>query len=59
MMIFKITPSVDYTWWLKRLYTQLNEPINQNSVKVPKVVEPMNKNQENFIIKVWGLYYFV
>ena len=25
---------------LKRLDTKLNEPINQNSTKVPKVVEP-------------------
>ena len=43
MMIQKITPFVDYNWWLKRLYTQLIEPINQNSIKVPKVVKPKNK----------------
>ena len=35
-MIHKITPSVDY--WLKRLETELNEPTNQNSIEVPKVV---------------------
>ena len=32
----KITPSVDHNKWLKRLDTQLNEPTNQNSRKVPK-----------------------
>ena len=30
----KITPSVDYIQWWKRLDTKLNEPTNQ---KVPKV----------------------
>ena len=29
---------VDYNKWLKRLDTQLNEPTNQNSLKVAKVV---------------------
>ena len=24
------TPSLDYNWWLKRLETQLNDPINRN-----------------------------
>ena len=33
----KIAPSVDYNQWLKRFDTQLNEPKNQNSIKVPKV----------------------
>ena len=28
---------------LKRLNTQLNEPTNQNSINVPKVVEPVKK----------------
>ena len=42
-MIHKIAPSVDYNQLLKRLDTQLNEPANQNSLKVPKVVKPMNK----------------
>ena len=40
MMIHKITISVDYNQYLKRLDTQLNEPTNQNLIKVPKVVEP-------------------
>ena len=39
----KITLSVDYNYWLKRLNTQLNELTKQNSVKVPKVVKPTNK----------------
>ena len=43
MMIFKITPPVDYYQWLNRLDTQLNEPPNQNSIKVPKLVKPKNK----------------
>ena len=41
--IYKITPSVDCNKWLKRLDTQLDKSINQNSSKVPKVVEPTNK----------------
>ena len=43
MMKLKITPSVDYNQWLNRLNTQLNRPFNQNSMKVPKVVNPKNK----------------
>ena len=35
-------PSVDNNKWLKRLETQLNEPTNQNSLKVFKFVESMN-----------------
>ena len=46
MMTNKITHSVDYNYWLKRLVTQLNETANQNSSKVPK---------ENVIMKLWGL----
>ena len=46
-MIHKINSSVDYNKWLKRLSTQLNEPTNQNSIKVTKVVQPSNKNQSN------------
>ena len=39
MIINKITTSVDYNLWLKHLDTQLNKPINQNSIKkVPKGV---------------------
>ena len=43
MMTNKITPSVDYKYWLKRWDTQLNEQTNQNSIKLPKVVRPTNK----------------
>ena len=39
----QITPFVDYNQWLKRLGTQLNEPTNQNLMKVPKVGNPTNK----------------
>ena len=39
-MINKITLSVDYNKWLKRLDTQLNKPTNQNLIKVYK---PTNK----------------
>ena len=38
MYITNVIPSVDYEYWLKRLDTKLNEPSNQNSIKVPKVV---------------------
>ena len=43
MIINKIIPSVDYNQWLIVLDTQLDEPTNQNSIKFPKVFEPMNK----------------
>ena len=39
MMIHKIPSSVDYNQWLKHLYTQLKEPTNKYSIKVPKEVE--------------------
>ena len=39
MIIYKITSSVDYT---KCMGIQLNEPNNQNSIKVPKVVKQTN-----------------
>ena len=29
---------------VERLDTQLNEPTNQNAIKVPKVVQPTNNN---------------
>ena len=51
MIIHKIPTSVDYNYWLKRLDTQLNETTNQNSLKVPKVVNPMNKKT---ILKTLG-----
>ena len=43
MIIYKIKPSVDYNKRLKRLDTQINEPTNENLIKVPKVVKPTNK----------------
>ena len=43
MMIHKITPSSIIQFSLKHLDTELNKPTNQNSVKDPKVVKPMNK----------------
>ena len=42
MIIHEITPSVDYSSRLKSLNTQLNEPTNQNSLKVLKVVKLAN-----------------
>ena len=41
--MYPITSSVDYSLWLKRLDTQLNEATNQNSRKVPKVIKLTNK----------------
>ena len=43
MMIDKITPSVDYNQWLKRLDSQLNDPTNQNLIEVPNFIMPKNK----------------
>ena len=42
-MIHKIIPSVDYSWWLKRLDIQLNAPTKQSYIQVPKVVKPRTK----------------
>ena len=39
----QITPSIDCIYCLKRLETKLNNSINQNSIKVPKNVEPSKK----------------
>ena len=33
MMKPKITPSVDYNFWMKRLETQVKEPTNENMNK--------------------------
>ena len=38
MMTTLITLTGDYNWWLKRLDTNLNEPTNQNSIEVLKVI---------------------
>ena len=43
MMTHKITLSVDYNKWFKHLDTQPNEPTNENSIKVLKIVDPTNK----------------
>ena len=40
MRLIKITPSVDETYWSKRLDTVSLEVTNQNLVKEPKVFEP-------------------
>ena len=39
MMMHKITPSVDYNWWM----SHVNKPTNQNSIKVPNIIKPTNK----------------
>ena len=44
-MIHKIIPSVDYI-----LDTPLNEPTNQNSIKVFKVVMPTNKKNLLYVL---------
>ena len=43
MMIHKITPNVDYNQWSELSETQLNESTDRNSIQVPKVVTPTNK----------------
>ena len=42
-MLLKIIPPVDYNSRLKRFDTQLNEPTNQNSIKVSEVFKSNNK----------------
>ena len=40
----KITPSVDYNYWLKCLEAQVNEPTKENSIRSPKVLgQQINK----------------
>ena len=43
MMTHKITPSVDYNLWLKRLDTQLNELTNQ----IPKLLSQRIRKRYN------------
>ena len=43
MMIHKITPSVHYNLWLKRLDTQLNEPTNQSPQNLQSSSKQKNK----------------
>ena len=45
-------PSVEYNQWLKRLYTKLNEPTNQNIMKVPKVIETTNGKSKDILWKL-------
>ena len=52
--LMNISLSVDYDLWLKRLDTQLNGPIIQNSLKFLKIVESTKKKKLP-IIKLWGL----
>ena len=46
MMINKFKSLLDNDYWLKLLDPQLIEPTNQNSIKVPKIVKPMNKKHQ-------------
>ena len=43
MMNHKITPFLDYNYWLKSLDTQHNEPTNTIIIKDAKVDKPTNK----------------
>ena len=52
MIIHKFTPIVDYNLLMKCMDTQVNEQINQNSIKPNIIVKPTN-NQH--YIKIWGL----
>ena len=55
MILHKITPSVEYHLWLKRLDTQLNKPTNQNTLKGPKIDKQTIKKMF-FFYKLWGLW---
>ena len=37
-IVNKITAFIDYNQWLKRLETQLDEPTNQNSLKLQRLI---------------------
>ena len=41
-MVYKINPSLDYNYWYKHT-NGLNKPVNQNSIKVLKVIKPKNE----------------
>ena len=49
MMIHKITPSLDYNWWLKRLDTQLYKPNNQMHKMSPKL---LNQQIRKLVINI-------
>ena len=44
-MMHKITNAVYDNKWLKRKDTRLIEPTNQNTIKLPKVVDPANRKR--------------
>ena len=56
IIIHKITPSVRFNQWLKRLHNQLCEPTNQNSIKISNVIniQPTNMKLDT-TMKLWGL----
>ncbi len=47
----QISSSIDYYQWLKRLDTQLNDKL----IKIQQKSTKLNKNEENVIMKLWGL----
>ena len=51
LMIAKNNLYFRFLLWLERVNTQINEPTNQNSSNVPKVVKPTRKRYKN----LWGL----
>ena len=51
MMITKITPVLDFKYWLKSSYTTSLEPTIQNAIKVPKDFEPTEKKK--LFLKLW------
>ena len=44
-MMYKITPSVNYNYWLAHFDNHVSEPTHQNSIKVPKVVKTIEKEK--------------
>ena len=53
MIIHRISPSVDYNYWLKCLDTQFNEATHENSIKVPKVFKQTNKKTSWYNLGDW------
>ncbi len=52
MVMHKMSPSVDYNQWLKRLDTNINEPTNHNVTKVIKVIK-----QTMLLINIWDVFH--
>ena len=51
-MIHMSTPSVDYNLWLKRWYTELNEPTKENLTRVSEFLSQWNSYNKTLVTSV-------